>query len=108
MFEGNQWNLKRGTTYTLQIKRCHAPFIFLGVCHTHTDHSRKPISGIGARSGVKDVPLQKKQVFETVFKGEVIGQNVTVSTTDFGPIHGVVIPNLGEINIRFLMGKVHF
>ena len=38
----------------------------------------------------------------------MIGQNVTVSTTDFGPIHGVVIPNLGEINIRFLMGKLSF
>ena len=52
--------------------------------------------------------LQKKQVFETVLKGKVIGHNVTVSTTDFGPIHGVVIPNLGEINIKFLMGKLSF
>ena len=82
----------------------------MGVNHTHTDHARTPINGSGAR-GLNPNPLDKKiqtledkQVFTAHFKG-VYGDKVTVST-EYGPVHGVLIPCHEHINIRFLMGKL--
>ena len=77
----------------------------LGVNHTHSDHARTPINGVGARglTITKKGILKEKQVF-AAFKGDTYGQNVTVST-EFGPFHGVVLPYHEQINIRFWMGK---
>ena len=47
------------------------------------------------------------QVFE-IFKGDQKGQNATVTTAQFGLIHGVVIPTLDQFNIKFLIGKKSF
>merc|ERR1712019_18085 len=72
-----QWNLKRDTTYKINIKSCPSPYTFVGVNHTHSDHARTPINGVGTRS--KKILLKEKQCFD-VFKGQTEGKKVTVST----------------------------
>ena len=47
----------------------------------------------------------KKQVFE-VFKGDDRGKDVTVTTPQFGLIHGVAIQTSDQLSLKFLIGKL--
>ena len=71
--------------------------------HTHSDFAKRPIDGTGAMMD-KRVLSRKKQVFE-VFKGDNRGKDVTVTTPQFGSIHGVAIQTSDQLNLRFLIGK---